>query len=132
MNEYNFINKLPNYLLLKIIFITFIITLIILLNTKHYDLISLDSIIKCDEICIIEVELPIKDVDYKYITIDKTNYKIEEIEYSDPYINNNNAVQKISFSIKNINVNNQLKNINLLFNRDTLFNKLINTILRKE
>ncbi len=123
--------KLPNILFIILILISIIISY----SYKTYDSLKLTGIYTCEETCIIETTLS-----YDYISKINNNsiieynnksYKIEDIIYSDPYLNNNIAYQDITIKI-NLNIKEKIINFKLLYKKQRIIRKIVNLILGEE
>ncbi len=137
MNNYIFINKKPKYKYLIIMTILLIITIIFFLNTTSYDIEEYDTLITCENTCNIKLEqFDIAKRNYEYLIINNKKITIKDITYQSPYINEtvNKIAQEITISFEHSNdiKNNQLTTIKLLSNKDTLLNKYLDLLIRKE
>ncbi len=132
-NKIYMLNLKPTKIILVniIMYLYIIISLIISYNIKTYTSLKLTGILNCDNTCIIDTTLS-----YEYISkINKNSkissnnksYKIENIEYSEPYLNNNIAYQDIKL-VTNIKEDNKIIEFKILYNKQRILTKIINII----
>lgn len=137
MNKIYLLNKKPknNKLFSIIIFITILISILLTYKYKTYDSLNIVGIYKCENTCYIESSIYYEDIN----KIDKTSileyknktYIIEDIIYSEPYLNNNIAYQDIKI-ITNLKVKETIINSKILYNKQRIIYKLINYITGEE
>lgn len=137
LNKIVFLNKKPKkhsiiYWILLIIIIT---SFFLLYKIKTYDSYLVTGINNCENVCIITFTLPYNKVDIlsKKPKIEYLNkiYKIENINYLEPYLNNGIPYQDIELITK-ISNNNRLINFKIIYNKQRIITKIQNIIKEGE
>lgn len=135
INKIILIHKKPKkYILINIILIITLITSIILsYKYKTYNSFKVTGISKCLNVCKISTTLRYDQIN-KIDSNSKIEYKnkiyeINNIEYSEPYLNNNIAYQDIEIetSLKE----SKIVEIKILYNKQRIIRKIINLILEE-
>lgn len=137
INKTFLLSKQPNKLnLLHIILIIMILTSIIFsYSYKTYDSLNIVGIYKCEETCYIDTSLSYEDITKlnnpnTFIYNNKT-YIIEDIIYSEPYLNNNTVYQDIQIT-SNLKEKEKVIKIKLLHNKQRIIAKIKNIITEEE
>lgn len=120
----------------NILFIIILLTSILLSYTyKTYDSYSIVGLKECDDSCYITISLSyseIKNINTSSIIEYKNKkYKINNITYSEPYLNNGIAYQDVSI-YSNLNPEESIINMNILSNKQRIIIKIKNLIFREE
>lgn len=137
INKAFLISKKPksNTLFHIIITIIALTSIIFSYSYKTYDSLNIVGIYKCEDTCYIDTSLS-----YEYITkLDNLSifkykskiYKVEEIIYSEPYLNNGVPYQDIKIK-SNLKVEGKVVNIKLLYNKQRIITKIKNIITGEE
>lgn len=126
-------NKKHPFLLVLCTFL--IIITLILYHTKAYSSIKISGIVECSETANIAFTLPYNQVDNltndaKLIYKNK-EYKIEEIIYNEPYLNNNIPFQDIEIKTDMV-CEEKIINFKVLYNKQRIINKIKHIILEGE
>lgn len=125
--------KYKSHLIIYLITIFFLIILTFLsFKIKTYDLLNITGLINCDKNCEIEFVLPYnkvdilseKDIELKYLD---NHYKISEIIYDDPYLNNEIPYQNIRLKT-NIKSENRIINFKIIYNKQRMIEKFYKII----
>lgn len=134
-NKIIMLNKKPkNYIVIYIIFITLLLTSILLsYKIKTYDSKNITGLIECSDTCKIsitlqynEIELLSKNPQIEYLN---KKYNIENIEYNEPYLNNNIPYQDIILT-SNLNLKEtRIINIKIIYNKQRITTKIKNIIM---
>lgn len=137
MNKIYLLNKKPksNKLITFIVLLTIILFILLTFKYNTYDSLNIVGIYKCDNTCYIETSIIYEDIN----KIDKNSileyknktYIIEDIIYSEPYLNNNIAYQDIKI-ITNLKVKETIIKSKILYNKQRIINKIINYITGEE
>jgi len=117
-----------------IIIILFMLTLIILsYKIKTFDYYKVVGIIECEDKCTIKFSLPYNKIDIlsksPKILYQNKEYNIEDISYSEPYLNNDIPVEDIEL-ISNIKKDDNLIEFSIIYNKQRIINKIKNLIER--
>lgn len=119
------------------ILLLIIITNSILLTYKYkaYNVLNIIGIIKCEETCYIDSTISYENtsiIDKKTILYYKDKeYKIEKIKYSEPYLNNNIPYQDIKI-YTSLKTDEKIIKVKLLYNKQRIIKKIIETIIKEE
>ena len=137
MNKIYLLNKKPksNKLITFIVLLTIIFFILLTFKYNTYDALNIVGIYKCDNTCYIETSIIYEDIN----KIDKNSileyknktYIIEDIIYSEPYLNNNIAYQDIKI-ITNLKVKETIIKSKILYNKQRIIYKIINYITGEE
>lgn len=137
MNKIYLLNKKPksNKLITFIVLLTIIFFILLTFKYNTYDSLNIVGIYKCDNTCYIETSIIYEDIN----KIDKNSileyknktYIIEDIIYSEPYLNNNIAYQDIKI-ITNLKVKETIIKSKILYNKQRIIYKIINYITGEE
>lgn len=118
-----------------IIFIITITSIIFSYSYKTYNSLNIIGIYKCDEYCYIDSTLSYNDIikidNPTIIEYNNKKYKIEDIIYSEPYLNNNIAYQDIKIK-SNLNTKEKIINIKILYKKQRIITKIKNLIMEEE
>ena len=125
-----------NNKLFHIIFsIIIIISLITSYSYKTYDAINIVGIYKCEEYCYIESSISYENINKidksNIIEYKNNNYNIEDIIYSEPYLNNNIAYQDIKIKC-NLKDSEKIVKTKILYNKQRIIRKIISIIKEEE
>lgn len=137
MNKIYLLNKKPksNKLITFIVLLTIILFILLTFKYNTYDSLNIVGIYKCDNTCYIETSIIYEDInkiDKKSILEYKNKtYIIEDIIYSEPYLNNNIAYQDIKI-ITNLKVKETIIKSKILYNKQRIIYKIINYITGEE
>lgn len=137
MNKIYLLNKKPksNKLITFIVLLTIIFFILLTFKYNTYDSLNIVGIYKCDNTCYIETSIIYEDInkiDKKSILEYKNKtYIIEDIIYSEPYLNNNIAYQDIKI-ITNLKVKETIIKSKILYNKQRIIYKIINYITGEE
>lgn len=111
------------------------LSLIISFFVKTYESYNTSGIIKCNGKCEILISMPYNKVDLfsqnPKINYLHKEYKISEIIYDEPYLNNNIAYEDIKI-ITDLSSDERLINIQLLYNKQRIITKIKNMITERE
>lgn len=137
MNKIYLLNKKPksNKSITFIVLLTIIFFILLTFKYNTYDSLNIVGIYKCDNTCYIETSIIYEDIN----KIDKNSileyknktYIIEDIIYSEPYLNNNIAYQDIKI-ITNLKVKETIIKSKILYNKQRIIYKIINYITGEE
>lgn len=137
MNKIYLLNKKPksNKLITFIVLLTIIFFILLTFKYNTYDSLNIVGVYKCDNTCYIETSIIYEDIN----KIDKNSileyknktYIIEDIIYSEPYLNNNIAYQDIKI-ITNLKVKETIIKSKILYNKQRIIYKIINYITGEE
>ncbi len=124
-----------NYIIHIMFLIIVIITIITSYSYKTYDTLNIIGIYSCDSNCYIETSLSYKEIN----TLDKSNiieyknnkYKIEDIIYSEPYLNNNIAYQDVKIEC-NLKEKEKIVKAKYLYNKQRIIKKIIHKITKED
>lgn len=124
-------NKLISILLLIIITISILLTY----KYKAYNVLNIIGIIKCEKTCYIDTSIPYENIsiiDKKTILSYKDKkYKIEKIDYSEPYLNNNIPYQDIKI-YTSLKTDEKIIKVKLLYNKQRIIKKILEKIIKEE
>lgn len=136
-NKYFLLIKKPNsnklfHIILSLIIIILIITSY---SYKTYDTKNIVGIYKCEEYCYIETSISYEDINKidksSIIEYKNNNYKIEDILYSEPYLNNNIAYQDINIKCC-LKEKDKIVKVKILYNKQRILKKIITTLLKED
>lgn len=137
LNKLNLLYKEPknNYIIHISLIIIILTSIIFSYSYKTYDSFNIVGIYKCEDTCYIDSSL---SYDYIY-KINKKNlleysnktYKIENIIYSEPYLNNNIPYQDIKI-YTNLKVPEKIINVKILYNKQRIITKIKKIIIGDE
>lgn len=132
----------PSYTITTLTIIILIIGFIFLIFYKYYDQSLIYTSIKCSKNCNFSFETPLLEDylinNYNEIIIANERYKVNKIEYAEPYINyqQNIPYQKVTIYFTKDNnilpVENKIDKVILLSNKGPAYKKLLAKIFRKE
>lgn len=128
--------KNKNHHIINLLFFIFIFVLIGLsFYIKTFDTSKTIGIIKCDDVCEINLSLPYSKVDmltYKdvHIKYHDSLYEIEDINYDEPFFNNDIPYQNVRI-ITNLKSKERIINFDILYNKQRIIEKIKKLILER-
>lgn len=136
-NKLFLFNKKPkNYPILTILFFMMMIILTsYTILSKAYDVWNVTGIISCNELCEISVTLPydkIEILEYEdvFITFLDNNYKIINVLYEEPYLNNGTPYQDVKI-VTDLESEDKIINFKILYNKQRIIYKIKNIVLER-
>lgn len=122
-----------------IISFLFLITLIFTISLSYfietYDVYSTTGIINCEESCQISLTIPYDKIDFinndSKLSYLNQEYKIINITYDEPYLNNNIPYEDV-FIATDLQSQNKIINFQILSNKQRVITKIKNIILERK
>ncbi len=137
INKYILLSKKPkNNKIFNLLFIIILLTSILFsYMCKTYDSYYVVGLKECEDICYIVVSLSYKDIDKvsesSLIEYNNKKYQVNNLIYSEPYLNNGIAYQDIKI-ISNLETKESIVNMKVLSNKQRIITKIKKLIFKED
>lgn len=133
INNYKFIYKNPHFYITYILLSIIVLLSFLFLFTYTYDKYITMSYITCTDKCLINSKIDSNINDFNYVIIDNKKYLINDIVYSEAYIDKEvmKLLQDIQIDVNlDESYNNKVEEIILLSNKQRMYKKIMNYFRR--